>query len=834
MFQAISGIDIGQGAGRAFGGGIYAASCQIGFSSGPTKITLNVASESGIYQSLQPNVTTPYNVNMNGNVFSGMYLVSYEKNKSPDSALLTLSFADSSIVLDKIFVGLLHRHGNTYKRTQLVTGTFTVRCPTCTDGIITGLSGTARRYIDDIPINSGTYFEKNADGGGFIILGKENFPENNCEIPRVDYNFSELCHALSVYGLKHNLSSFDLNPLYRQEYIGTLREVLNQWAGDFAFEFFFEGNTLKAIDLRQQISLTGVQSFADTSEFVTNSAQSETLENTYTQTVIARYLKPSTVREYTNTFNFKEAATPISLSDIVTAGTCAGRNGDTLLTSVALARLDPALREAYIANYAIENNTLGVLQALGFQNDSFLSILTPSAAASILYNSKFWDNIDVAASIRPNEKNYAVVVGLYREDIKGQIDSWDQEAANNFLGKYYRFNVNLPTNQFNCPFSADWFIYYTYDSKWETVPSSDIRGGDALPFASLLRDPSANTNLTTFSSKNIFSVEDNAWGLEQTVYDADKGTQNYELWKPQIMTFEEFPVPGYSMMDVMQNASPTAGIPINIQNLFAHPADIQGAKPAFVIIPLFSKMPSIAPKISPVNYRTFNRAVYDRQRSRTSNDEKAPTCITYCDSNIVSEICNCGAQYTPVPYFQNLMAPYVLVSHPNGKTSTVTFPVDSNYFGYFVHNRYFKTTYPPVKSIYGTPPAAASNTLSTRVLDYDITPDIDAIVDNNDAVNQFLYSPTNQQIVTAQSYYNSLANMNNMVVPSQKTIKLSVARTDLASLGLNLTPSNGLIDITLSLADGGVQTDLTFATRPKSIPKPEAVFTKIKYRLRPR
>ena len=63
MFEIIKGVNIGQGPGNAFGGGIYGASCEIGFSNGPTKITLNVVSEKGIYQSVTPNVySTPYNV----------------------------------------------------------------------------------------------------------------------------------------------------------------------------------------------------------------------------------------------------------------------------------------------------------------------------------------------------------------------------------------------------------------------------------------------------------------------------------------------------------------------------------------------------------------------------------------------------------------------------------------------------------------------------------------------------------------------------------------------------------------------------------------------------
>src|SRR5690348_8696809 len=106
MFQAIKGIDIGQGPGNAFGGGIYSASCEIGFSNAPTKITLNIVSEKGQYQSVSPNVySTPYHINLNGKTFSGMYLYGFQKVKSAGQATMTLNFVDSSIILDKVFVG---------------------------------------------------------------------------------------------------------------------------------------------------------------------------------------------------------------------------------------------------------------------------------------------------------------------------------------------------------------------------------------------------------------------------------------------------------------------------------------------------------------------------------------------------------------------------------------------------------------------------------------------------------------------------------------------------------------------------------------------------------
>ena len=92
MFKDIKGIIYDGGMpGRAFGGGIFAASCNVGFSGSPTKITLSVVSEDGVYKDLTDPVTgedVALNVTSTGVkkievgdvAFHNMYLFSYTFN----------------------------------------------------------------------------------------------------------------------------------------------------------------------------------------------------------------------------------------------------------------------------------------------------------------------------------------------------------------------------------------------------------------------------------------------------------------------------------------------------------------------------------------------------------------------------------------------------------------------------------------------------------------------------------------------------------------------------------------------------------------------------------
>ncbi len=362
-----------------------------------------------------------------------------------------------------------------------------------------------------------------------------------------------------------------------------------------------------------------------------------------------------------------------------------------MLTSIALSRLDNALREAYIANAAIKFNDLSILQALGFQyipGETTVYPLLGDKVGSLVQT--FLTNVvsDYDKTIHPESAivaNYVGFIGVYREDTKNAVQAWDTDAAG-FVGKYYSFVNPVPMNRFDCPFADDWFIYYTYDSRWETLPQSKFYGGDAVPFASILKDPVSNVNYSKIRRSAIFSVDDNVWGIEPNVYEAQRGSSNYDYLKPLIFPINEQPVLRDSLFAAMSNGLVKNMMAQEIQQqLLVNQSKDNGSIIAVILIPVLSKFSS-APAISAVG-RMVNHFAYSRATTHSSTDDKAAKCSTYCDSNIVSEICNCGSQYTPKPYFHDLMAPFIQIKHSNGNVSNVVFPVDSNYFGYFCQNR---------------------------------------------------------------------------------------------------------------------------------------------------
>ena len=327
--------------GYAFGGWIYNTQLDVSYSEQPTTISLDIALDTQTITT--PNTTNTlhtnstdagigfdivsgdlnagyhptngenyYTIAVGDNIYTPMYLTSYDIQATSDSKMLKAKFVDYSIVLDKIYVGLFKRQGYRKNFVKKLKSNPTVDaiCPDCSlsgvdywhvTGTFTGSIEFGNYFFnhhgahDLLPpttivtpatrvVSYSNYFEarKNAHtwmtvdpisteatkfniNGGTFIIGCEEFNESACgDLAPVSYNFSELILGLSKAGMRisqvgksilcnswnaHISGQIDKNPNYRNNYIGTLREVLNSWCSDFALDFYIIGKTLCFIDL---------------------------------------------------------------------------------------------------------------------------------------------------------------------------------------------------------------------------------------------------------------------------------------------------------------------------------------------------------------------------------------------------------------------------------------------------------------------------------------------------------------------------------------------------------------------------------------------------------
>ena len=156
--------------------------------------------------------------------------------------------------------------------------------------------------------------------GGFLMIGSEEFSEAKCgAAPNISYNFTELITSLRNRGINF-FGVSDKNPRYRANYIGTLREVLEQWCGVFGLDYYYQDTDNEPqgfyfINLEHGAKIDPLRGVVDPTtaigrEFgaekpspgVATSAilsykESSTLENTYIQSCITSNVRPFAVKE---------------------------------------------------------------------------------------------------------------------------------------------------------------------------------------------------------------------------------------------------------------------------------------------------------------------------------------------------------------------------------------------------------------------------------------------------------------------------------------------------------------------------------------------------------
>ena len=108
--------------GQAFGGVIYSADSQIGYNGDPTKLNVNVALDTKLsaanadkrnfdISKRDLNLASPVDIKFAGApMFRNMFLTSYNTSTTVQNKLLNLTYSDGAVLLDRIFVGLIHEH----------------------------------------------------------------------------------------------------------------------------------------------------------------------------------------------------------------------------------------------------------------------------------------------------------------------------------------------------------------------------------------------------------------------------------------------------------------------------------------------------------------------------------------------------------------------------------------------------------------------------------------------------------------------------------------------------------------------------------------------------
>lgn len=249
MFRAIPNISA-----TTFGGVIYGLSYQNNFSSSASKLTIDIVSENGNYSISEGNLNSNYSLSFGNFQFNGI-LWSYEKKYTADTRTLHLEIVDKSIILDRYYVllwkrGMFGANGTTKK-----SKTFDFSSQKVLDPYVDNSGFSPRVRFREVTLGTATVYRDSYKGkgssGNVLTVGTEQFNDSECDIPTTDYNFSELKSILPV-----SVNMPDKNSKYRTTHEGTLRSVLQAWASDFGYDFFwdFTSNVPRFFDVANGIT----------------------------------------------------------------------------------------------------------------------------------------------------------------------------------------------------------------------------------------------------------------------------------------------------------------------------------------------------------------------------------------------------------------------------------------------------------------------------------------------------------------------------------------------------------------------------------------------------
>lgn len=220
--------------------------------------------------------------------FKNFKIISFSINTKSNEKILTLTLCDNSIILNKIYVGLLGQHVGLDERSEKLVGVdnIGIHCPQAGFGsafqtsknvkmmlhfpvrnLATSLSSASYRTTPSPNFNYITMQSNDSNiqngAGAVILVGEEEFRDAPCAISEMSYTFKTLLQAMKQIGIV--ISSQDGQDSLKDKsqgrivknFSGTLKEVLNQWCDEYSYsyavDFTAEKITIKGTDLSSPI-----------------------------------------------------------------------------------------------------------------------------------------------------------------------------------------------------------------------------------------------------------------------------------------------------------------------------------------------------------------------------------------------------------------------------------------------------------------------------------------------------------------------------------------------------------------------------------------------------
>jgi hypothetical protein len=419
----------------------YGLNLSINYSSEPSRLTLNLVSADGKYRT--PQLKSAQNISFGSFSFKGR-LWGYSLKESSQDKTLDIEIVDNSIILDQYYVvlwkrGLLGFNGDKNDVTKTFDfGDESVLVPKRGSGGNPFTSFEERTLgVESVTRNSRKL--KPLKYGNILLLGTEKFADSDCDIPDTYYTFNDLKSILPVNG-----NNFPNDNILKGTYEGTLRSVLNSWCSDLGYDFYWDysNDYLEFYPVNKGIV---VQLPTANSSNIISKETTYSNDGTFRQYGLAYTAMPKQPIKslsFSDSYSILYSVSPISLSYLLgrngliqelsvgRASWGSGRTEDKFITAAFLGYVSRALRDFY----CIKNKHWGVL---GYSERNVI-VPEKSKILNFLITNGFRDLITELQKLDDdNLTNFGISLLSYDESIADKWSEIEQELLQSY-GKYYR------------------------------------------------------------------------------------------------------------------------------------------------------------------------------------------------------------------------------------------------------------------------------------------------------------------------------------------------------------------------------------------------------------
>jgi hypothetical protein len=253
--------------------------------------------------------------------FTG-YPVSFSKRTSVSSGETSeLTLVDTSIILDKYWVGLKGKYGGGQPDLRKGTGPERRLKPSANYNVLNPVNQTT----SDPNLNDLIVYETRGDFSDLILVGSYIDPckdlasdtltdmcdpctaeqvanvdcakSRNFEILDVDYTFSELIAEARSKNIKF-YGNISAPTDYRAQYTGSLRSVLDSWCKDFGYGFYWENDGVNFVNLKVGINISNINLENTSNCKIEEFTISESIQDTKKIVNIAYFGKKGEIKNY--------------------------------------------------------------------------------------------------------------------------------------------------------------------------------------------------------------------------------------------------------------------------------------------------------------------------------------------------------------------------------------------------------------------------------------------------------------------------------------------------------------------------------------------------------